>query len=89
MLEQPLIFTGCSNIQFLNSPPYPNTVKKNVIPFPSLCSTFVTCGTLYHSIGYKALFIQALPREVENFPRGGKYCKGMFLPTCLEYLQRV
>ena len=89
MLEQTLIFTGCSNIQFLNSPPFPNTVKKSLIPFPSLCRTFVTCGTLCHSIGYQVLPIQILAREVEDFRRGGKYPKGKFLPICLEYSQSV
>ena len=28
MLEQPLVFTGCSSIQFFNSPPFPNTVSE-------------------------------------------------------------
>ena len=28
MLEQPLDFTGCSSIQFFNSPPSPNTVSE-------------------------------------------------------------
>ena len=28
MLEQPLDFTGCSSIQFLNSPHSPNTVSE-------------------------------------------------------------
>ena len=28
MLEQPLVFTGCSSIQFFNSPPVPNTVSE-------------------------------------------------------------
>ena len=29
MLEQPLLFIGCSSIQFLNSPPFLNTVSQN------------------------------------------------------------
>ena len=28
MLQQPLDFTGCSSIQFLNSPPSPDTVSE-------------------------------------------------------------
>ena len=28
MLEQPLDFTGCSSIQFFNSPPSPNQVSQ-------------------------------------------------------------
>ena len=28
MPEQFFVFTGCSTIQFFNSPPYPNTISK-------------------------------------------------------------
>ena len=43
----------------------------------------------YHAIGYQVFPKQPLPREAEDFLRGGKYPKDVPLPTYLDYLQPV
>ena len=53
------------------------------ITYLSLCRTCVTFGTLCHAIGHQVLFTQPLHREVENFPRGNKYCNHVSLLTYL------
>ena len=71
MLEQPLLFNGCSSIQFFNLPPFHESSR--LVASTSLWSLFVTYGTLCHAIGHQVLPTQPLPRETEVFPRGGKY----------------
>ena len=66
MPEQPLVFTGCLSIQFFDSP---------LTLAQSLCSTCASYGTPCRSIAHQLLPIQPLPREAEDFPRGGKYFK--------------
>ena len=89
MLEQPFFFTGCSSIQFFNSPPFSHTISQN------------TFGTLALTVQYLCDLQDARPchwspstshpthpREAEDFPtRGGKYPKDLPLPTLLAYLQ--
>ena len=54
MLEQPLDFTGCSNIQFFNSPlPLTQLVRLPGVTYHLLCSSCVTYGTLCHAIGHQ------------------------------------
>ena len=84
MPEQSLLFTGCSSIQFFNSPPFPNTVTQD------------TFGTLPLTVQYLCDLKDAMPhhcslstsnptvpREVEDFPRDCKYPKDVSLPTFL------
>ena len=80
MLEQPLDFTGCSSIQFYNTPPslihsLPLTqlVKLPVVTYYLLCSACATYKTLYHATSHQVLPTQLLPREVEDLPWVGKY----------------
>ena len=44
-----------------------------MVPYTSLCSSYVTYRTPCHTIG-----LSTLPREVEDFPRVGKYPKESF-----------
>ena len=84
-MELPLVFTGCLNIQFFNSPHSPNTVRPLLVAFPSLGSSCMTYRTLCHSIDHQVLPTQVIPRETEDFPRGGKYDKQVPLLTYLIY----
>ena len=83
------LFTGCSSVQFLNSPPYPNTVSQETfgtLPFTVqyLCALY---AMPFH--WFQVLPTQPLPTETEDFSRGGKYSKDVPLPTFLDYLQPV
>ena len=49
MLEQTLLFTGCSSIQFFNSPPFPSTL---------ILDTF---GTLALTVQYPSDLCDAMP----------------------------
>ena len=50
------LLTGCSGIQFFDSPPFPTQpVRPPLITYPSLCSTYVTYRTLCHAIGHQVL----------------------------------
>ena len=71
MLEQPLLFTSCSSIQFFTT--LSQSVRSHLVASTSLCSPCVTYGTLCHAIGHQVLPIQPLPRETEDFPSDGKY----------------
>ena len=45
MLGQLLLFTGCSSIQFLNSPPFlslPQSVRTPLVPFKNTFSKFLS-----------------------------------------------
>ena len=87
--REPLDFTGCSSIQFFNSPPFPNTVRLPQVTYHLLCSACVTYGALCYTIGHQALPNQPLSREAEDFPRDDKYLKDVYLPTCLDDLKPV
>ena len=59
MFEQPLLSTGCSSIQFFNTPPFPNTVSQDtMVPYHSLNSTCMTYGTPNHATDPQALATQ-------------------------------
>ena len=90
MLEQPLLFTGCSSVQSFNSPPIPNMVGQDIFGTPPL-TVWCLCGlkTPCYDIFHQVLPAQPVPREAESFPRGSKYPKDVSLPTFLAYLQPV
>ena len=70
------LFTGCLGIQFFDSPPFPTqSVRLPLLTYPSLCSTCVTYRTPCHAIGHQVLPAQPMPREAEDFSRGGKHFK--------------
>ena len=71
MLEQPLLFTGCSSIPFFTT--LSLSVRSHLVASTSLCSPCVTYGTLCHAIGHQVLPTQPLRRETEDLPSGGKY----------------
>ena len=82
-----LLLTGCLDIQFFDYPPFPTqSVRLPLVTYPSLCSTCVTYRTPCHAIGHQVLPTQALPKEVEDFPRGNTYFKHVPPPTYLIYL---
>ena len=84
--KTPLGETGCLTIQFFDSPPFTTqSVRLPLVTYSSLCSTCVTYRMLCHAIGHQVLPTQPLPREVENFPRGGKHFKHVPPPTYLIY----
>ena len=62
-------------------------MRLHLVHYNSLCSTCVTYGTPCCTIGHQVLPTQPLPREAEDFHRGGKYPKHMPLPTNLASLQ--
>ena len=97
--KTPLGETGClSNLyllavqafSFLIHPPFLNTVSQD---------TFVTLSlTAQHLCDFQDIMPHhwsphtshlTLPREAEDFPRGGKYPKDVPLSTFLAYLQPV
>ena len=76
MLKQLLLFTGCSRIQFVNSPPFTNTVSQD------------TFGTLKLTVQYSCDFWDTMPlhrspstsdstliQGSKDFSRGDKYPK--------------
>ena len=68
MLEQPLVFTGCSSIQFqFTVLSQTQSVRPHLVAFTSLCSPCVTYGRLCHTISHQVLPTQPLPREAEDF----------------------
>ena len=90
MLEQPLLFTGCSSTQFFNSPPFPNTVSKD--SFGTLLLTVQYLYDLRDAMPHHWLpstYHPTLSREAEDFPRGDKYPKDVPLLTFLAYLEPV
>ena len=88
MLQQPLLFTGCSSIQFFNSAlSQTYLVRPHLVASTSLCILCVTYWTLCHVIGYQVLPTQPLSREAAGFPRGGKYFDHVPLLTQLIYFQ--
>ena len=51
MFEQPLLFIVYWSIQFFNSPfSWKQSVRAHLVPFPSLCSAYVTDGMACHSM---------------------------------------
>ena len=84
------LLTGCLGIQFFDSPPSPTQpTRLSLVTYPSLCSTCMTYRTPCHSIGHQVVPTQPLPREAEDFPRGGKHSKHVPLLTYLARLQPV
>ena len=49
----------------------------------------MTYGTSCHSIGHEVLPTQPLPKEADDFPRGGNHPKLVPLLTCLAWLQPI
>ena len=85
MLEQPYWLLKHPVFKFT---PFPERNHLGHLLY-SLCSTYVTYRTPCYAIDHKVLPTQPLPREAEDFPRGGKYPKDVRLPTCLDYLEPV
>ena len=57
-----------------------------MVTYPSLCSTYVTSGTLCHAIGHQVLPNPALTREEDDFPRGDRHFQHVPPLTYLIYL---
>ena len=57
------------------------SVRPHLVAFTSLRSICVTYGTPWHCIGHQVLPSQPMPREAEDFRRGGKYFNHVFLLT--------
>ena len=90
MLEQFLLLTNCSSIQFFNSTPFFNTVSQDT--FGTLTLTVQYLWDLQDAIlchWSPSTFQRTHPREAEDFPMVGKYPKDVLLPTFLAYLQPV
>ena len=65
------------------------SVRLPSVTYPSLCSAYVAYRTPCHASGHQALHTQPLPREAEDFPRGGNHSRHMPLLTCLAWLQPI
>ena len=75
---------------FLIHRPFPTqSVRLPLVTYPSLCSTIMTYRTPCHVSGHQVLPTQPLPREAEDFPRGGKHSKHVPLLTYLAWLQPI
>ena len=78
------LFTGCLSIRFFESSLIPTrSVRLPLVTYPSLWNTCVAYRTPCHSTGHQVLPTQPLPREAEDFPRGGKHSKHVLLLTYL------
>ena len=98
--KTPLEKTGClSNLYYLLTARtssfliYTISLQKSVrsplVTYPSLYSICVTYRTSCYFIGHQVLPTQPWPREIGDFPRGGKYSNDVFLPTFLPYFPSV
>ena len=65
------------------------SVRLSLVTYPSLCSVYVTYRTPCHASGHQVLPTQHLPREAEDFPRGGSHSKHVPQPTYLAWLQPI
>ena len=65
------------------------SVRLPMITYTSLCSPCVTYRILCRAIGHQMLPTQPLPREAEDFLRGGNHSKHMSLFTYLAWLQPI
>ena len=92
MLEQPLVFSSCSNIQLLVHSPFPNasteaTLGILLLTVPHLCD--LRDSISHHwSLG-RSQFNFLVKQRISNFLRSGKYPKHVPLPTYFPYLQKV
>ena len=81
-------FLDCPGIQFFNSPFSPTqSVRLSLVTYPSLCRAYVSYRTQYHASSHQVLPIQLMPRNAEDFPRGGSHSKHLSLLTYLAWLQ--
>ena len=89
MLEQALLFTACSNIQFFNSPPFPRQSQLGHAwyPTPQCVQPLYNFWAAIPGDWSPSGSYSTLPREADDFPRSGKYSKDVSLPTFLAYLQ--
>ena len=78
---------GCLGIHFSFTFCPTQSVRLPLVTYPSLCSTCMTYRTPYHSIGHQVLPILLLPREADDFLRGGKHSTHVPLLTYLAWLQ--
>ena len=87
----PYILTGCLIIQFFDSPPFSHTVSQATFGYLLLtvqhpCDLRDTMPLHLHA---KCFSANPLPRETEDFPRGGNHSKHVPLPTYLAWLQPI
>ena len=68
---------------FLIHPFRIQSIRLHLVTYPLLCNTCMAYRTSCHSIGHQEPPTQHLPREAEDFPRGGKHSKHVLL---LKYL---
>ena len=89
MLEQPLLFTGCSSIQFFNSPPFPKhrQLGHTLYLTPQCVQPLYNFWDAIPGDWSPSGSHPTLPREADDFPRSGKDPKDVPLPTFLAYLQ--
>ena len=61
-------------------------VRLPLATYSSLCSTYVTYMRPCRGSSHQVLSIQPLPREAEDFPRGGNHSWHVPVLTCLAWL---
>ena len=76
-----LLVAQASN--FLIHPFRTQSIRLDLVTYPLLCNTCMAYRTSCHSIGHQVPPTQHLPREAEDFPRGGKHSKHVLLLTYL------
>ena len=89
ILEQHLLFTGCSRMEFFHSPPFPEHIQWGHLLYPTIHCAVLVCPwdamprhcspNTPHPI---------LSREAEDFPRGSKYPEDVPLPTFLAHFNQ-
>ena len=65
------------------------SVRQPLVTYPSLCSVYVTYRTPYHANSHQALSTKPLPKEADNFYRGGNHSKYVPLLTYLTWLRSI
>ena len=84
MLQQPLVFSTCSNIQLLVHSPFPNTSTEAtlgtlLLTVPHLCD--LRDSISHHWSPGRSQFNFQVKQRISNFLRDGKYPKHVPLPT--------
>ena len=82
MLEQPLLFTSFSSIQFFNIPFFPNTVNQDTFgTLPLLVQYLCDIQDALLQHWSPSTSHPTLPKEAESFCRGVKDPQDVPLPT--------
>ena len=85
------LFIGCLSIQFFHSPTLSQYSQLGCfwLPTPDCAAPVWLTGRHATPLVTKCFSPNPLPREAEDFPRGGNHSKHVPLPTYLAWLQPI